>query len=183
VKSEAYTAFVFHFEAMPALHRPYRCLRRPAALALLLLLSGIAGAPQIFGPATEPSGPLALAKTMAVLQRKHGGFTYSLYRGNLAGTPGYAVAVFPHRSVVLNGPATERQLAQFVEDNLGLLRDPQLNLGGWYDKRSCKTYLDISAVISSRELAIRMARAHHQQSITDLKSLEEVPIADQEMEL
>jgi hypothetical protein len=163
--------------------RPYLSLRRPAALVLWLLLSGIAGAPQILGPAAEPSAPLALARTVAVLQKEHGGFTYSLHRGNLAGTPGYAVAVFPHRSVVLDGAATERQLAQFVQDNLGLLQDPQLNLGGWYDRRSSKTYLDISAVISSRELAIRLAREHRQKSITDLRSLEEIPVGDWEVEL
>lgn len=183
MKSEAYTVPVSFFEVVPPMHLPYRSLRPPAAIALWLLFSGMAGGPQVFGPTIGPSGSLELAKTVAVLQRTHGGFTYSLYRGNLAGTAGYAVAVFPHRSVVFNGTATERQLAQFVQDNLGLLQDPQLNLGGWYDRRSSQTYLDISAVISSRELAVRMAREHHQKSITDLKNLEEIPITDREVKL
>src|SRR5262245_48670538 len=154
-------------------------MRCTVALALLLLVSGIAGAPPASGPNTEVSDSLALARTVAVLQQQHGGFTYSLYRGNLAGTHGYAVAVFPELSVVLDGPATEGQLAQFVQDNLVLLHDPQLNLGGWYDSRSCKTYLDISAVIPSRKLAVTLARKHKQRSITNLRNLQEIPVADQ----
>jgi hypothetical protein len=117
---------------------------------------------------------LATAHIVSTLQKKTGGFTYSLSRGSLAGQPGYAVAVFPDRSLILKGIPSERQVARYIESNADILRLPQFVLGGWYDSAVGKTYLDITAVVRTREVAVALGHDYNQKAVLDLRTLDEV---------
>lgn len=142
--------------------------RRFAAVTLLTFAAAL---PLI----TDAEHSLAAAQTAARLEVSTGGFTYSLRRGNLAGRNAYAVAVFPERSVQIDGLATEQQIASFVEANLDILKHSKFSAGGWYDRASGKTYLDIFAVVRSRNMAVTLGERFNQKAILHLRSFQEIP--------
>ncbi|MEO7653097.1 MAG: hypothetical protein ABIZ80_21780 [Bryobacteraceae bacterium] len=119
---------------------------RAAALLEATLLGQGKSGPHVTGGEVS----LATAHGVANVRKASGGITYNVRRGSLSGADAYAVAVFPERSLVLEGMAGERQIADFIEANADLLREPQFVLGGWHDRAPGKTYLDVSAVVGSR---------------------------------
>lgn len=124
---------------------------------------------------TEGEIHLLAAQAAERLEQTTGGFTYNLRRGSLAGTNAYVVAVFPERSVVLSGRATEREIAEFLHRNVDVLRESRFSMGGWYDRASQQTYLDISVVVRSRQTAVSLGRDHNQKAVLYLRTLEEIP--------
>lgn len=145
-------------------------LRTAAKVFVALTITIVAAVPLV----TDGEVALAAAHSAAALHNHSGGFTYSLRRGNLAGTNAYAVAVFPERSSILSGRATEKQIAEFISSNFDLLQFRQFSAGGWYDRASHQTFLDISAIVHSRELAVDLGRRLNQKAVFHLASFQEI---------
>lgn len=110
-----------------------------------------------------------------VLHQANDGATFNMYLGDLAGQKLYAVSLYPDRSVVIQGKQIPfAVLRRFFLDNRDLWVDPRVSVGTWFSSDSNMTYLDISATISDRELAIQLGKKYNQTSIFDLLKLEEI---------
>ncbi|HEX7120612.1 MAG TPA: hypothetical protein VF212_17600 [Longimicrobiales bacterium] len=114
----------------------------------------------------------SLAHVLA-LTEAHGGATVHAERGNLAGQDRYAVSIFPDRSRVIEGSATLRDLAEFVQANADLLARPDVSLGTW--KHGGRTWIDAVATVESRERAVSLGRQFDQIAVFDLGNLVEIP--------
>lgn len=144
---------------------------RTAAKAFITLALALAAAVPLV---SDGEVALAAAHTASALHNQSGGFTYSLRRGNLAGANAYAVAVFPERSSILPGRATEKQIAEFIVANFDLLQFRQFSAGGWYDRATHHTFLDISAIVHSRELAVDLGHRLNQKAVFSLRTFQEI---------
>ena len=110
-----------------------------------------------------------------VLHQANEGATFNMYFGDLAGQRLYAVSLYPDRSVVIEGKQIPLAvLRRFFLDNRDLWVDPQVSVGTWFSTDGNMTYLDISATIPDRELAIQLGKKYNQTSIFDLFNLEEI---------
>jgi hypothetical protein len=145
--------------------------RRLAALTAVSMLLAGSLIPHLAGG----DALLTTARSVTVLEERTGGFTYHLTRGSLAGTDAYAVAVFPERSLIMDSIPCERDIARFIQSNADLLNDPQFALGGWFDQAAGKTYLDISVVVASRDIALALGSDYNQKAILHLRTLNEIP--------
>lgn len=76
----------------------------------------------------------------------------------------------------MQGKASEKEIADFLNTNRDVLRSSQFSAGGWFARSSGRTYLDISVVVRSRELAITLGRANNQKAIMQLRTLQEIDI-------
>jgi hypothetical protein len=103
-----------------------------------------------------------------------GGSTFNLTKGELAGTPHYAVAAYPEREAILNGELTTKQIEQYMAKNQDLLADSSNSLGIWKDAESGKTYLDITKTLADKEAAMKLGLANKQKAIFDLGSMSEI---------
>ena len=117
----------------------------------------------------------AVIREIVDLHRQHGGATFSLYFGNMAGQPVYAVSLYPNRSEPLLGAQVpERVLRRFLRDNEDLLREPRNCIGTWHVVATQQTILDVSATLSDRAAAEKMGRRYNQIAIFDLEAAEEI---------
>lgn len=110
---------------------------------------------------------------------KEGGSTYNLTKGNLKGSKGYAVSIFPDLSKTVKEVPTEKDLTNYYTENYLLLKKyPELAIGTWLDKETNKTHMGISIVIpKSREAAARdLALRYQQGAIFDLEKNTNIPI-------
>ena len=103
-----------------------------------------------------------------------GGSTFNLTKGELAGTPHYAVAAYPEREAILNGELTTKQIEQYMAKNQDLLADSSNSLGIWKDAESGKTYLDITKTLADKAEAMKLGLANKQKAIFDLGSMSEI---------
>jgi hypothetical protein len=103
-----------------------------------------------------------------------GGSTFNLTKGELAGTPHYAVAAYPERELILKGEPTTKQIEAFIEKNQDLLNDPSNSLGVWKDTESGKTYLDVTKTISDKAEAMKLGVEKGQKAIFNLKDMSEI---------
>lgn len=109
------------------------------------------------------------------LHDEHGGATFSLYFGDAAGQPVYAVSLYAGRSEPLLGAQVpERILRRFLRDNDDLLQDPRNCIGTWYVRETQQTVLDVSAVFSDPAAAEELGRQYNQIAIFDLHAAEEI---------
>lgn len=113
---------------------------------------------------------------MAELTSKNDGASFNLFKGDLAGTPHYAVSVFPERGEVIQGQATPEHIAAFVEKNQDLLQDPKNSIGTWFNKADGKTYLDISVTTPDIKEAATLGKANNQLAIFDLGNFQEISL-------
>jgi hypothetical protein len=104
------------------------------------------------------------------------GVTYNLYKGNLAGTPNYAVSTFPERSLDTEGAPTPKVIAAYIKKNMDVLKDPLHSVGTWWDKDAQKFTTDVVRTIPDREEALALGRTHGQKAIYDLGKMEEIPV-------
>lgn len=116
------------------------------------------------------------AKKILALHNKSGGSTFNLVAGkSKAGTKGFAVAVYPERSKIIEGKPTEQILKDYIAENTDLLFDAtnENSLGTWENEG--KTYLDVVRIETSRGKAIDLAKQNDQKAIFDLKTSREIP--------
>lgn len=113
------------------------------------------------------------AAQLARLTARDGGATYSLYFGNQARAPLYAVAIFPEFSQRTPGKLQEPvALRQFIERYRSLLADPRCCVGTRFD--GTHSWVEILAVVPDRALALRLGRRADQLAILDLAAGQEI---------
>ena len=108
---------------------------------------------------------------------KSGGTTYIKGEGFLGQGDSLSVAPYPQRSVVTSSAPTTDSLADFIEKNADLLGQKNHGLGGWYDKASNQTYMDVAVkfpTILEKE-AIELAKLQNQKSVFDFRNFMEIP--------
>jgi hypothetical protein len=91
---------------------------------------------------------------------------------------GYMVAV-PGRTQIVNaedlaGPHGPHIVGSFVAQHAGVLATPGAHIGGWTDKETGLTHLDISHNIPTRPAAIQAGRERNQIAIYDVKRNKEI---------
>jgi hypothetical protein len=117
----------------------------------------------------------AAVAQIARLHEENGGATFSLYFGSVLGHELFAVSLYPERSVQVRGrfvPA--RWLQAFIVQGQGLLNDPRIAVGIWYNEEDDLTCLDVTAILPNRDQAIELARRYNQIAIYDLLRGEEI---------
>lgn len=136
------------------------------------------------GTLSEPSESLPplieheeAVRQILALHDANGGATFSLYHGNLAGRPRFAVAVYPRRAVKVAGRGIPpARLRAFIRANQSLLEVPRNAVGTWFSEDEGATTLDVSSTVSSREDAVELARIYDQRAIFDLQRMESIDL-------
>lgn len=123
----------------------------------------------------EPVIPFSQAKKIARATERGGGATFHPTQGDLAGTPNYAVSLFPERTQIVT-KLDPREIQRFAEKNKDLLADPRNSIGTWFNREEKKVYLDITTTIPDRDAAIAAGKKANQIAIFDLASGAEIPI-------
>lgn len=116
------------------------------------------------------------------LTNKHGGCTYHLNYGNLAGCEGYAVSCHKQHETVLDSDVMplSHELVQlyyaFHKDLLIPKKYGKLSycLDTWNNVKEGKMYLDVVRVVQDKGKALELAKKHNQAAIFDLKHLKEI---------
>jgi len=99
--------------------------------------------------------------------KKNGGVTYNLVTDSYK-TKGFAVSIYKSREVLIYNKLTEKNLVRFIAKNGELLYNDRFNcLGTWVNKGI--TYLDITRVVKTKQLAISIAKRNKQIAIYDLE--------------
>lgn len=102
------------------------------------------------------------------------GATYNLYKGNLAGTPHFAVAVFPDRTRILKGAPSPKDIASYIQKNRDVIDNPEFSVGTWYDSTKDEFVLDVVKTVTDRNHAVQLGQRYNQDAIFDLGKLEEI---------
>lgn len=110
---------------------------------------------------------------------EQGGFTYSPI-AQLTPNRGFMVSPYPEREHVIEGKVTGRALMSYVRNNADLLGQPGHFLGGWFDERSGKTYLDVSVRAKTGRKAAQLAKTHNQFAYFDLGKMRTVDVPGRE---
>lgn len=91
---------------------------------------------------------------------------------------GYMVSVPGRTRIVsesdLRGPNGQRIIQDYAQQHSDILRQPGAHIGGWTDKETGKTYLDVSRNIKDQDRAISAGKAHNQIAIWDVKNGKEI---------
>jgi hypothetical protein len=115
------------------------------------------------------------ARLLEGIHNEQSGATFSLYFGNVTGQELYAVSLYPERSVKVRGQLlSARKLKAFILQNRNLLADPRNSIGTWYKEESDTTYIDITATLPDRQLAVSLGWQYNQIAVYDLAAEEEI---------
>jgi hypothetical protein len=127
--------------------------------------------------AASPSLDLVGASKQAFdLHAQHGGATFNLHKGSLAGTPHYAVAKFPERTQIIDGDLTPEMLQDYVQRNADVLSDPLHSIGTWKNAENGKTYLDVTETLDDLAAATESGTRRGELAIFDLQKMQEIPL-------
>lgn len=85
---------------------------------------------------------------------------------------GYMVSMPGHTQIIPH--ATPDLVAAYANEHSGALQQQGAHIGGWTDKASGKTYLDVSHNIRNKNAAIQAGRARNQIAIWDVKNGREI---------
>jgi len=111
-------------------------------------------------------------------QINEGGITYGpLLDKDYGGTPNIAISPFPERSKIFKGKATGKIVSNYFSRNNDLFQKG-FAIGGWTDKNSNKTYLDITAPIplEKQSEAIALGKKANQIAGFNLSDFSEIPL-------
>lgn len=146
-------------------------------LAALILLSASCTVPlptsELLPPPSQDQLVRA-AQQIAGLTARDGGATYNLYDGNLRGQEVYAVAIAPEREEEVDGYPGSGRVHDFIQRNMDVLRYRTMHVGTWYNEALGRSYLEISTTVPDLKQALKLARAHDQQSVYDLRDHKEI---------
>jgi hypothetical protein len=110
------------------------------------------------------------------IQQNPGGF--SVTPNGKTPTDGYMVSAPGRTKIVsesdISGPGGHRLIQQYAQDNADALRQQGAHLGGWTDKTTGKTYLDISHNIKDRNRAVSAGVKRNQIAIWDVRKQREI---------
>lgn len=104
---------------------------------------------------------------------KNGGSIFSLNKGNLANQDGFAVSMFPDRTVKVPGQLTAQHIRDFAQQNADVLSHPNAAIGTWNNNGT--HWLDVSSVTNDLTTARQLGKKYNQVSIYDLKNNREIP--------
>jgi hypothetical protein len=128
------------------------------------------------GAAKTGMAPDIAAQKALMVAEDTGGATFNLTKGNLAGTPHYAVSVYPERELIMKGEPTTKAIEQYMAKNADLLSDPANSFGIWRDVESGKTYLDVVVTTPDKAAAMKLGLDNGQLAIFDLGKMQEIRI-------
>lgn len=111
------------------------------------------------------------------IRKNPGGF--SLKPGSAKSpTKGYMVSIAGRTKMVseheLAGSRGQQIVSSFVAQNADVLGKPGAHLGGWTDKATGITHLDVSHNVRSKSRAVTKGRAQNQIAIWDVKRMREI---------
>ena len=101
-----------------------------------------------------------------------GGVTYSLSKGNLAGTNNFSVSIYPNKEQIIEGVADYDDIENYIDTNEDLLSNPNNAFGAWGHEG--KIWYDVVVAIPNKEQALKLAREHNQLAIYDLAKGQEI---------
>jgi hypothetical protein len=114
-----------------------------------------------------------MANNVLTVLAETGGFTMDLHAAGFA-KEGFAVSVNPERTRKISGPVDSITLVTYVSDNWDLLSENGKVFGGWLDRETGITYLDVVTLFDNREDAERLGREHGEIAIFDLETGTEI---------
>lgn len=110
-----------------------------------------------------------------ILQRaKGGGFTFDPRTGSFVEKGGFVVANPPGNNKAVVKAITPETIEQVMRDNADLLSQPGMMLGGWWDKKAKKFFLEVSQVVPDEPTARRMMAERGEKAIWDLDNMREI---------
>jgi hypothetical protein len=116
-------------------------------------------------------------KVLKTITKNPGGFSVKPTNGKMPSS-GYMVSIPGHTQIVseaaLRGPQGQDIVKQYANEHASVLSDPRAHIGGWTDKETGKTYLDVSHNIKGRSAAVSAGRQHNQIAIWDVKHAKEI---------
>jgi hypothetical protein len=123
-------------------------------------------------------GKVALhPNVLRTITKNPGGFSVKPKNGKMPSN-GYMVSIPGHTQIVseaaLKGPQGGDIIKQYANAHADVLNDPRAHIGGWTDKATGKTYLDVSHNISGRSAAVSAGKKHNQIAIWDVKHAKEI---------
>lgn len=131
---------------------------------------------QLYAPEQEMAASLTVTASAAsdilTLIQNTGGASYDLEEGDLAGTPTYAVSIYPERGVILDHQPTEEEIDAYLQQNSDILGGDNA-IGAW--SSGGKTYLDVVVALEDVDQAIALGKQHNQIAIYDLQNRVEIP--------
>lgn len=127
---------------------------------------------------TDRVGNIALhPRVLGTITKNPNGFSVKPSSGAQPRT-GFMVSLPGRTQIVsaadLRGARGKALLQAYARAHSDALSQPGAHLGGWTDKASGKTYLDISHNISTRQAAVKTGRARNQIAIWDVKRRREI---------
>lgn len=127
---------------------------------------------------TNQVGNIALhPKVLSTINRNPSGFSVKPSSGSQP-RAGFMVSLPGRTQIVsaddLRGPHGRAILEQYARAHSDVLSQPGAHLGGWTDKTSGKTYLDVSHNIKTRDAAVKAGRAQNQIAIFDVRRRREI---------
>lgn len=106
-----------------------------------------------------------------------GGFSVRPTNGKMPQS-GFMVSIPGHTQIVseaaLKGPQGAKIISSYANEHADVLRDPRAHIGGWTDKETGKTYLDVSHNIKSKSKAVNAGKQFNQIAIWDVKHGKEI---------
>jgi len=115
-------------------------------------------------------------KVIDIIRSNPGGFSTTL--AGQQPTSGYMVSLPGHTQILdakeLAGPRGPEIVNAYAAAHANVLKEPGAHVGGWTDKESGKTYLDVSHNIANREAAIKAGQARNQIAIWDVAKSDEI---------
>lgn len=107
-----------------------------------------------------------LAQVLLPMIKCNGGLTYSVTTGAIPDT-GFAVSI-PGHEERFPWYLNESDLANYLKRHAEALKEPGAYLGAWLDNGTW--YLDVSRVVSTKEIALQLGSAWDQYAVTDLST-------------
>lgn len=128
--------------------------------------------------AGRAKAPNPEAVTKAVEGINAGGTSIDVFNNvDYGGKPFIAVSAYPERSQIMTGKATDPMVRGYIADNADLLGKPHHMLGGWFNTKDGKTYIDVSVAVpkSHQAEAVQLAKISDQIAVFDLEHFKEHP--------
>lgn len=125
--------------------------------------------------ALKPKVPVK-PDVIAHIRQNPGGF--SVTPAGKTPNKGYMVSVPGRTKIVsesdLSGPRGHQIIQDYAQQHADVLSQHGAHIGGWTDKETGKTYLDVSHNIGNRNAAIRAGAKRNQIAIWDVKHSREI---------
>lgn len=93
-----------------------------------------------------------------------------MQKGNLSGSGLYAVSVYPEFGKSFDHIPNDRDISEFIDAHIILLREVRNSLGGWCEGEGGNPpcFLDISRTLSDQSLAVHLGQICNQVSVAVL---------------